>query len=269
MRNSAAAALCAVALAGAQRDDPSIDAIVAKASAYVARYESELGGLVAQEDYQQDLPQLRRRLKSDFLLVKFSADGPWIPFRDVIEVDGKPLGDRDKRLETLFLSADPNARDNAERITRESARYNIGRYYRTTNVPLIGLFYLQPDHVARSRFHDARTDTFDGSEVWKIQYSEQAVATVVHDGRGGNLPAAGTIWIRQTDGAVLQTIVRLETPSLRSIITVRFCAADGIPMLVPCRMEEDLIVPREHLKSVATYSNVRQFKVATSESIKR
>src|SRR5262245_54359297 len=123
MRSSVAAACCAVTLAGAQVEPAGV---VARASAYAARYDTEPGGFVAQEDYRQDLPQQSRRLKSDFMLVKFSSDGAWLPFRDVIEVDGKTVGDRTERLERLFLSADPSARDNATRISRESSRYNLG-----------------------------------------------------------------------------------------------------------------------------------------------
>jgi hypothetical protein len=260
---------CAIALhAWSQAGAPDSDAVVAMASAYVTEYESKLGGIVAQEDYRQDLPQLTRRLKSDFMLVRFSNDGPWIPFRDVIEVDGKPVGDRQRRLEQLFLTADAQARDNAERISRESARYNLGRYYRTTNVPLIGLEYLRSGNVPRSRFEKPRLEVVDGVSAWKVEFKEGSRETVIHDGERRPLPAQGTIWVRATDGAVLRTTVRVETFNLVSTIDVTYCAVPSIPVLVPCRMAEALWTTGERITSVATYTNIRQFKVSTSESIK-
>lgn len=263
------AAACALAFhAWSQAGAPATDTVVALASAYVAGYESTLGGIVAQEEYRQDLPRLTRRLKSDFMLVRFTTDGPWIPFRDVMEVDGKPVGDRQKRLEQLFLTADANARDHAERISRESTRYNIGRYYRTTNVPLIGLEYLRPENVPRSRFEKPRRELVDGVDAWKVDFRERARETVIHDGEYRPLPASGTIWSRASDGAVLRTVVRVEKFALVSAIDVTFCAAPSIAVLVPCRMAETFSTPGERITSVATYSNIRQFKVSTSESIK-
>ena len=260
---------CAIALhAWAQAAAPDSGAVVAMASAYVAGYESTLGGIVAQEEYRQDLPQLTRRLKSDFMLVRFTDDGRWIPFRDVMEVDGKPVGDRQTRLEQLFLSADPRARDNAARISRESARYNLGRHYRNTNQPLIGLEYLRPGIVARSRFEKPRRETVDGVEAWKVDFDEGSRNTVIHDGDGRPLPATGTVWIRATDGAVLRTIVRVETRWVTTSIDVTYCAAPSIPVLLPCRMAETFRTTGERITSVATYTNIRQFKVSTTESIK-
>jgi hypothetical protein len=268
MRTDIAAA-CAIALhAWSQAGAPETDAIVALASAYVAGYESTLGGIVAQEEYRQDLPQLTRRLKSDFMLVRFTNDGPWIPFRDVIEVDGKPVGDRQSRLEQLFLTADPRARDNAEQISRESARYNLGRSYRNTNMPLIGLEYLRPRNLARSRFEKPRREVVEGVNAWKMDFKEGPRETVIRDGDRRALPASGTMWIRATDGAVMRTVVRVGTLTLESVIDVTYCAAPAIAVLVPCRMVESVRAQGERITSVATYTNIRQFKVSTTESIK-
>jgi hypothetical protein len=265
MGTRAAAVLWTLAVAGMQVGPADA---VARASAYAAGYDAELGGLVAQEDYQQDLPQLSRRLKSDFMLVKFSADGPWISFRDVLEADGKQVSDRQSRLEHLFLSADPKARDNAERISRESSRYNLGKYFRNTNTPILGLEYLKPGAVQRSRFETPRRETVDGEPAWRVDFKERGNETVVQNGDDRPLPAQGTVWIRASDGAVLRTLVRLNTYTLRSEVDVQFCAAASIKVLVPCRMTENQTSPGERLTSVATYSNVRRFSVSTSETIK-
>ena len=76
-----------------------------------------------------------RELLSDFLLVKLPGRRLSIPFRDVLEVDGREVGDREARLTRLFLQPAPDALTRAREIAAESARYNIGRVVRTVNLP--------------------------------------------------------------------------------------------------------------------------------------
>jgi hypothetical protein len=281
MRTSALAIVLAAALRqssgqAAQAGPPSTDAIVAKASAYVAQYETALGGLVAEEDYTQQRssrsfasPRQTRRLKSDFMLVKFTEDEPWIPFRDVITVDGKPVGDREARLEQLFLKPGTEARRNANQITDEGARYNLGSMTRNVNVPVLGLEYLRADNAAHCRFSNPRRETVDGEAAWKIDFREPNAPTVIHDARnGGNVPASGTVWIRDADGAVMRTILRAANRVSDLEIDVKYCRAPAVAVLVPCRMAEHYTLPREMVTGTATYSNIRQFKVTTTESIK-
>jgi hypothetical protein len=275
---SAAQALRAAS--GPAASQPAVDAIVTRASAYVVQYESALGGLVAEEDYTQQVsmrtpsptmvaPRRTRRLKSDFMLVKFTAAEPWIPFRDVIAVDGKPVGDRDARLEELFLKPEAQARQNAARITDEGARYNLGSMHRNINVPTLALEYLKPGNAARCRLGAPHRETVDGQAAWKIEYAERDGPTVIKDGRnGGDVPANGVFWIRDTDGAVMRSILRTKNRISDLEIDVKYCQAPAVPVLVPCRMSERYNLSREQVTGVATYANIRQFKVTTTESIK-
>lgn len=275
MRSSALAIL--LATGALQAVPPSADTIVAKASAYVAQYEAALGGLVAEEDYTQQRssrtmsasPRQTRRLKSDFMLVKFTQDEPWIPFRDVISVDGNPVGDREARLEQLFLKPGAESRANASRVTNEGARYNLGSMYRNINVPVLGLEYLREANAARCRFTSPHRETVDDQAAWKIDYRELDGPTVIHDGRnGGNVPARGTVWIRESDGAVMRTILRTANRISDVEIDVKYCQAPSIAVLVPCRMSEHYNVRSEQVTGTATYTNIRQFRVTTTETIK-
>ena len=59
-----------------------------------------------------DLVRARHRaLRSDFLLVKSPETDALVPFRDVIEVDGVQVRDREARLAKLFLNATPTSVD--------------------------------------------------------------------------------------------------------------------------------------------------------------
>ena len=83
-----------------------------------------------------------RELTSDFLLVRTSPSGAQA-FRDVIDVDGKPVRNREDRLRKLFLEQPKTAVEQARAIARESERHNIGMQ-RTGNSPLLPLRFLRP-----------------------------------------------------------------------------------------------------------------------------
>src|SRR5258708_3681628 len=135
--------------------------VLAKAANYIELYASRFSGLVMEESYVQDVEQINRfgyrmntrggvshrQLKSDLLLVRPEGSEGWMQFRDVFEVDGKALRDRNDRLAKLFLQPSKSTAAQAEKIVRESVRYNIGDIERTINLPLLALTVLdRPAH---------------------------------------------------------------------------------------------------------------------------
>ena len=122
MRGVCAGVLVAVAvgsLSARQQAEPSIEVVLARAAAYVGRYQARLAGIVAEEHYRQNVLGTQRRggtqllefreLRSDLLLVKTGNGDSWLQFRDVFEVDRKPIRDRDQRLFKLFVGASADA----------------------------------------------------------------------------------------------------------------------------------------------------------------
>src|SRR5258708_313407 len=149
MRKRLVAALGGIALmlAPASGQEPALDSVLARAGAYVVEFQRQLSGVVAEEQYVQDVryplttgtranPLLarHRELKSDLLLVKPVGGDRWIQFRDVFEVDGKAIRDRSERLMKLFVSPSTSSAAQADLIIQESSRYNIGNLQRTVNV---------------------------------------------------------------------------------------------------------------------------------------
>ena len=68
-----------------------------------------------------------RELKSDLLLVKPEKADRWIQFRDVFEVDGKPIARSQRAADEAVRRADRRPRPiRPNRSSTESARYNIG-----------------------------------------------------------------------------------------------------------------------------------------------
>ncbi len=131
--------------------------VLARAAAYVADYQKQLQGIVAEEAYSQNvitnsgrgvggrgrMSREGRQLKSDVLMVKLGDEERWLQFRDVFEVDRKLVRDRDQRLYKLFVDGKANARAMAETIQSESARYNIGPVMRTINIPMLAMLFHQ------------------------------------------------------------------------------------------------------------------------------
>ena len=263
--------LAAATTAGAGAQQPPVQELIARAVSYVEAYEQQLSGLVAEEDYVQLIVGGRtRHLKSDFLLVRTTTLEPWRPFRDVYSVDGRSIRDRQERLERLFTAGNTLE---ARRLYEESSRYNLGDVQRNINVPVLALLFLRRLNVERFQFSLDHLDQVDGTPAWRVDFRERDRPTLIKSGER-DLPADGSLWIRERDGAVLKT--RLHVPLLRqdgspsgdAEIQSRYCQPSTIDVLVPCAMAESYRTRKEEIRGRATYSNIRRFATATAIEIK-
>ena len=67
-----------------------------------------------------------RETKSDYLLVKAPGGERWLPFRDVFEVDGKRVREREERLPRV--AEVPLAGDAAPFVTGRREQLRQGRF---------------------------------------------------------------------------------------------------------------------------------------------
>ena len=124
---------------------------------YVAGYGQQASLIIGVEHYDQQIVNPlpgeipRRQLVSEFALVRTADATGWSGFRDVVEVDGRRQGGRDKRLQKLF-SAGTATTGEARRIADESARFNLGPMRRNFNEPMSALFFLLPQTQSRFDF---------------------------------------------------------------------------------------------------------------------
>ena len=151
--------------------EPSLATVLQHAGAYVDEFEHQLSSIVAEESYRQQLRRAgsgfvagpgHREMQSDLLLVKPAGSAEWMQYRDVFEVDGNRIRDRDQRLVRLFLEPPASVAAQKAAILRESARYNIGTIARTMNTPVLALTALEPANQARFTFrrtNDRRPST--------------------------------------------------------------------------------------------------------------
>ena len=207
--------------ANATQESLTLEEVIARASAYVEVYVKELTNLVAEEDYRQsDFPRgrtnpRRTRLRSEFLLVRLGEDAVWTGFRDVFEVNGQRVRDRQDRLASLFLDDTTTAVARARRIVEESSRYNLGTTSRTFNIPTYALSYLLPSNTKRFRFEqDGVGCGDDHPAAWQIRYEEIATPTLTRGFQNISLPSNGRFCIDPHAGTVFETEITLNHPSV-------------------------------------------------------
>lgn len=290
MRGICAGLLAAVAvasLAAGQEPGPSLDVVLTRAADYVTSYQTRLAGIVAEEHYRQNVlssqrrggPQLRefRELRSDLLLVKTGKGDSWLQFRDVFEVNRKPIRDRDQRLYKLFVGASADASKQAEAIQAESSRYNIGPIMRTINMPMLALILF--DRLNQPRFEYKKANPGNvkrfaalaaAADVWQIDFRETQAGTVVRGAQDKDIPSHGRVWIDGRTGRFLRTELISEDTEVRALIDVSYRAEAGLDLLVPAEMRESYELRRTlaRIDGRATYGRFRQFTVTTSEKPK-
>ena len=150
----------------------SVEGLTTGLAGYVDRFERDFVAVVARERYVQMIhpwrgnpkgpehePGLawqdtsveprqagstiaRRQLLSDVLLVQVKGSD-WMGFRDVETVDGSPVRDRSDRVKDLFLSERADKGAQLRRLADESARYNLGDFRRTMNLPNVALSFMR------------------------------------------------------------------------------------------------------------------------------
>jgi hypothetical protein len=269
---------------------PSLAVVLERAGLYVVEFQRQLSGVVAEEAYVQDvrvplgmgnrasgLLPTHRELKSDLLLVKPAGVDRWLQFRDVFEVDGKAVRDRNERLMKLFVTPSSSSAEQSERILEESARYNIGNLQRTVNAPVLALVILDPRNQPRFRFK--RTD-HDGpmlgqwtakptDSIWILEYQEVEKETLIRTTNNRDMPARGRFWIDSGTGMVFASELIAEDPMIKGTIDVEYRMEQEVGLLVPIEMRERYEIRRDssRVSGTASYGRFRTFQVKVDEKL--
>jgi len=270
-----------------QAREPTLAEVLARAGRYVTEFERQLAGIVAEEQYVQQVIRfgrgpgslvnpMRINLRSDLVLLRGRPAAAWVQFRDVFEVDGSPVRDRADRL-TELLATNPPSRDaQIRKILETSARYNIGEVERNINVPLLALQFLEPANQRRFRFTrtaERQPATVAGPaapdeafrisvEMWAIQYQERQEPTIIRTTTGKDLRSRGRFWIDPVTGHVLMSELVAEDRAVRATIDVSYQSEPLLGMLVPIEMRERYEGRRDNAltEGHATYGRFRQVR---------
>jgi VWFA-related protein len=266
--------------------EAGVDEVMARVGAYVAGYGQQASVILGLEHYDQRLLSVtgsetsRRQSLAEFALVKTGDAIGWSGFRDVIEVDGRRVGNRQDRLQTLFRSGKADTGE-ARRIADESARFNLGPARRNFNEPTAALFFLMPSLLRRFAFTRKGESLAGGVTVWEVDFKEQSRPTLIRTAGGGDVPSQGTIWVVPADGTVVRTRLVINGFSGRnaSSIDVTYARDERLGLWLPQSMKErhetDIVeggrsafgaAPTAARLTVvlgtATYSDFKRFEVA-------
>ena len=263
---------------------PTLEEVLKRSADYVSEFRKQLSEIVAEETYRQEIVNTgrisggsmgatrTRTLRSDFLLVKPSDADRHVELRDVFEVDGKAIRDRDARLEQLL--DDPSGSMRIGAIINESARYNIGSVQRTINTPMMALMFLDRAYQQRFRFKHVDqprpvfTDARDASinetpvfrvstEMWTIEYQERRRDTIIRAPNGDDRPAHGRFWINPSNGSVLISELVVDTGGVIATVTVSYQSEPLMGFLVPVEMRESYVRSPERITGRAEYGKFR------------
>ena len=272
----AVTALAAAGVSLAAADKPASQTLLDAAAAYVSTFVQRFANVVSEEIYVQKWSTdggvllSQRQLRSDLLLTRPAAATVYYTFREVMEVDGKTMSESESRLVQLFAKPSPNAIQDAEAITLESARYNLGNLQRTVNQPFFGLILLQPGYQKRFQYSVDKVEREFGEDVWIMQFKESQRPTFVRGSGGKDLPVRGRFWIAAGSGQVLKTELLMEDNQQKSEIVTTFRMNERFQVAVPVEMKEQYSLKgnRGRINATATYQNFRQFEIETVEAPK-
>ncbi len=271
----------------------SVRELVTRAGRYVVEYGEKLSLVVGLERYTQSLREAgaataqTRTLVSEYALVRVTDD--WMGFRDVFEVDGVAVRDRQDRLVTLLIGRSSERLLQGRRIADESARYNLGPVRRNFNTPTAALFFLQPQNQTRFRFTKDGEEAVGPTRVWRVRYRETDRPTIVRTTTGRDAPVSGMVWIDPIDGRIFRTRLEMRAeiePSVETSdrnagggpvqtsvsITVDYEQDARFGLLLPSEMRESYEAaparrtgsqkPLTTITCVATYGDFRTFETS-------
>jgi hypothetical protein len=287
--------------------------LMTRASSYIDDYAEKMLLIVGVEHYaqwlQKEVPEsafvrtagsrgLSMQTVAEFALVRNATD--WDGYRNVYEVDGKPVPEAKDRFQRLFAEAPANAIEQSRKIAAESSRYNMGAMQRNFNVPTIALFFLTKANQGRFKFTRDKDDEVGGVPVWKVKFEETRKPTIIKTSTGKDMPVKGEAWIDPVDGRVLKTHMQIDsempvagsartTPigegtvtktdiraservKTTASITVTYAGDARLGLLVPSEMLETYEAPMRNrfngedemtkISCRATYSDFKRFETS-------
>jgi VWFA-related protein len=236
---------------------PQLQQLTARYVASVVNGLSNPAAVVAEEDFTLRKPD--RRVTADLLLVGYpGARRDLIPYRDVSQVDGKPIEGREHRLVDLFVNPTDSLRDQARKIWLSADAYVPSAFN-----PMFVLAFLQSDFQPRFQFtvNDAGREW--PPEVKAVTFVEVGRPTLLRQGIFGDIdvPTRGTAWIEEMTGRILQTELEVGRGRSAPTMVTKFGLDDRLQVTVPVEMRT------QNPEGIAMYTNFRRFGVESDSNV--
>ena len=255
-------------------DGIPLDTLLTRAQQYVADYQTQFATIIGEEHYRQDFSEERkidsqvgvrvirasRSMRSELSLAWFPDVPGWFGFRDVIDVDGKPMKDRDRRMARLFFEK-PTGKL-LKQALQESARYNLGTIRRNFNVPMVTLQFLDKELSPRFRFEDGGRGRAGDRPAQIVRFQEIVRPSIILADEADAL-AVGRYWIEPGSGRVLKTELVIGDSNGDIRISTWYRPDDRLGIWVPAKMTERYDYIKRLYDSIqceASYTTFRRFE---------
>jgi hypothetical protein len=260
---------------------PTLGEVVDRLADYLTAYAASYSSTIATEHYTQTYVSGRTRgqriLEAEFGIVRLPGR-EWVGFRDVTHVDGRQIEDREGRLAKLFVNPSYQSLQQADAITKESTRFNVGPILRTVNNPTVVLIALDARNQQRFKFSKGGEQTLKGERLWILRFTELVRPTIIQTLTGESEPMQGRAWVDPATGRLVRVEITLETLSISrgtsglirftASIDVSFQEDPRLQLWVPATMTERYSNNGSEIAAGdATYTNYRRFGVETTEEI--
>ncbi len=258
-----ALACIGVLVAPARAQTPPEKELLQRMAASVQTFIDTFTNVVAEEEYRQQFRKAAgsRRLKSDFLLVGYPGqDRVFLTFRDVLEVDGRPVRDQQERVTKLFLEPFDDALRRAGEIQREGSRHSLPRARLVD--PLQVIAFLQGAYHEQFRFTLRGLVPSLGADVREIDLEQIVGPDAVQT------PLRAKAWIAEGSGRVVKTELRVGLGANIRFTTTTFGLDPGLRIDVPLEMRDTVPTGADdEFQGLARYRNFRRFQVRAEQDV--
>ena len=158
---------------------PSVDQVIDQAAAQTKIYIDTFKNLLADETktfevYNKDGEvKKRRNVASSFIVYQFAKDQNQLnEYRNVISVDGKPVGNADKRAQNFFeeIQRVQNSQAELQRLRDESLRYD--QELAISGLTLFQSLALDPALRPYFQYRLETDEAIDGHPVYVVSYRQ-------------------------------------------------------------------------------------------------
>lgn len=244
-----------------------VDEVMRRVGEWVHEFVDQFANVVAEEEYVPRTRGFGSRLRSEYLLVRYPGSaGNWQTFRDVVAVNGNVLKNQPDRLTSLFLQPFEDVAEQANAISRHSARY-----LSPLSDPLLAIAVLQRQYQPRFRYTLGGMDRGVGVGVRRIRFEETIRPTILRGNDNRDLPTRGTAWVVEASGRVVRTELQIGDVGERQravTVSTAFKQDEELRIYVPSIMQAGLMLRDSNsVSGAAYYSRFRRFSVSTIETL--
>ncbi len=258
--------------------EPTLADVLALSAKYVSAYADPTRLIVGEERYKHDflkfimnisgsgeyLPQGGHQWTGELVIAASPGDEknglPWLEFRDILTLDGRPARDGVSRLGILATKPMAVAGPEAMKYTRDSSDSQQGRFSRAVLLPRLGFVFLHAANQPRFAFRKAGERKIDGVKTWEVKYQENGAPTILFTTESTNAPSSGSFWIDPATGQVLQSSLKsADSSALYDEMTVTYALDKTTGLRLPATMQHQTFDNEEsrRVQGKATYSKWR------------